>query len=424
MQILIIGNGGREHAIAWALDKSSLVDRIFCTPGNAGTQEIAESPGIAVDDFIGLLKFARSEKIDLTIVGPEVPLVHGISDLFMSWNLPIFGPSTVAAMIEGSKIFAKELMTENGIPTAGFCRYHSKSEARSYAGQFPCVVKADGLAAGKGVFIVNSMDEFEIALFEIFDKKTFGASGKKIIIEEFLKGEEATILALCDGKYILPLIPSQDYKKIYDGNKGPNTGGMGAIAPAPIVDEKMMGKITDRILLPLMNGFQQRKIIYKGVIYAGIMICDGEPFVLEFNCRFGDPEIEAILPLLNSDFCELVSRTVEGYLRNYKIEWREMCACDIVLASGGYPGEYEIDKKIKGLSALEDIRNLEAFHSATKRKRVGGDIYTDGGRVLNIVGLYPELDGAIERAYDCVRFINFENMYYRKDIGSPYGYNI
>lgn len=412
MQILIIGNGGREHAIVCALDKSPQVDRIFCTPGNAGTQEIAESPGIAADDFVELLKFAKNEKIDLTIVGPEVPLVRGISDLFMSWNLPIFGPTAPAAMIEGSKMHAKRLMKDSGIPTANFHTYYNKSGAMKYAERFPCVVKVNGLAAGKGVFIVNSVSELATALSEIFDKKAFGASGDRIIIEEFLEGEEATILALCDGKNILPLIPSKDYKKIYDDDRGPNTGGMGAIAPAPTIDEKMMDKIMDRVFWPLMNEFRYRKIIYKGVIYAGIMICDGEPFVLEFNCRFGDPETEVVLPLLNSDFCELILCTVNGELQDYKIEWKNKCACDVVLASGGYPGAYEIGKKIEGLDIL---KNIKIFHSGTKR--VGGDIYTNGGRVLNVVGMDATLSGAIRKAYDSIGLINFEGMYCRGDIG-------
>ncbi len=415
MKVLVIGSGGREHAIACSLSKSSLVDRLFWTPGNAGTVGLADNPGLAVDDLEGLLNFAKREKVELTVVGPEGPLAGGIADLFFDQGLRIFGPVSAGARIEGSKIFAKRLMEKSGIPTSDFAEFHDMSSARNYIKSIdpPYVIKADGLAAGKGVIIAHTADEAKKALSSMFEKKIFGDSGTKIVVEDFLEGEEATVLALCDGKNVLPLISSQDHKPVFDGDKGPNTGGMGAIAPAPAVSRTVMDRVMDRVLVPLVNEFNTGGIDYKGVIYAGLMICEGNPFVVEFNCRFGDPEAEVVLPLLESDLCEVILQTVNGELKNRVLKWRDGYSCDVVLVSGGYPGKYEKGKNINIPETQHD--DIVVFHSGTKMK--DNVPVTNGGRVLNIVGFGKTLTGAVERAYRHVKSINFENMFYRKDIG-------
>jgi phosphoribosylamine--glycine ligase len=415
LKVLVIGGGGREHAIACSLSKSSLVDRLFWTPGNAGTAGLAENPGLAVDDFKGLLNFAKKEKIGLTVVGPEGPLVGGIADLFSSQGQRVFGPVSAGAEIEGSKIFSKRLMRKSGIPTSDFVEFHDISSARNYikSNKPPYVIKADGLAAGKGVIIAQNEDEAEDALSSMLEKKIFGESGTKIVVEDFLEGEEATVLALCDGKNVLPLVSSQDHKPVFDGDKGPNTGGMGAIAPAPVVSEKVMDRVMDRVLVPLVNELNIGGIEYKGVIYAGLMISEENPFVVEFNCRFGDPEAEAVLPLLESDLCEVILQTVNGELKDCVLNWRDGYSCDVVLVSGGYPGSYEKGKKIDIPNEPHD--EITVFHSGTK---LNDDVpVTSGGRVLNIVGFGKTLSSAVDRAYRHVKTIKFENMFYRKDIG-------
>ncbi|MCK5568867.1 MAG: phosphoribosylamine--glycine ligase [Spirochaetes bacterium] len=417
MKVLVIGSGGREHAIVYSLKKSALVDRLFCTPGNAGTVELAENPGLAADDFDSLLHFVKNEKIDLTVVGPEAPLVQGISDLFAGHGLSVFGPSSEGALIEGSKIFSKELMKKSRIPTADFSEFYDRFSAAKYikSKKPPYVIKADGLAGGKGVIITKSADESEEVLSAMFEKKIFGESGTKVVIEEFLEGEEATVLALCDGKNVVPLISSQDHKPVYDGDKGPNTGGMGAIAPAPVVNERVMDRVMDRILNPLVHELNRRNIVYRGIIYAGLMISDENPSVVEFNCRFGDPEAEAVLPLLDSDLCDLIFRAVNGELKDVDIKWKHGFSCDVVLVSGGYPGKYEKGKEISGLEKHVDDNEMVVFHSGTKV--MGGRTVSNGGRVLNIVGLGKTLKTAMDRAYRLVNDINFENMFYRRDIG-------
>jgi len=417
LKVLVIGSGGREHAIACELHKSSLVDRIFWTPGNASTLDIAENPGIGAEDFDSLLKFAKDQRIDLTVVGPEVPLVRGISDLFSQNNLKVFGPNSKGAKIEGSKIFAKRLMKEKGIPTANFREFNNIESAKDFIkeNEPPYVIKADGLAAGKGVKIAEEKKLAEEILTDMFENRVFGESGTRVVIEDLLCGEEATVLALCDGENVLPLISSQDHKPIYDGDKGPNTGGMGAIAPAPALNDLVMEKVIDEILLPLVHEFNKRGVDYKGIIYAGLMIKENEPWVVEFNCRFGDPEAEAVFPLLKSDLFELLMLTVNGDLKNYPIKWENAYSCDVVLVSGGYPVSYEKGKPIKGLKKLENKDGVFVFHSGTKRD--GDRILTNGGRVLNIVATEKNLKDSIEKAYNNVKLINFENMFYRKDIG-------
>lgn len=418
MKVLVLGSGGREHALVHALAQSPSVDRIFWTPGNAGARGLAENPFIPVIDFVSLMTFAKAEKVDLTVVGPEVPLVEGIADYFFENGLCVFGPSKEGARIEGSKGYAKRLMVEKGIPTARFHEFSDKHAALAHikGEQPPFVVKADGLAAGKGVVIANSVEEAEKALVDMFDRKVFGPSGLKVVIEDYLDGEEATVMALCDGRNIVPLLSSQDHKPVYDGDEGPNTGGMGAIAPAPAVSTVVMERVIDTIILPLVDELCRRGISYRGVIYVGLMIRDGNPYVVEFNCRFGDPEVEVVLPLLDSDFFEAILRTVEGDLERYTMRWKKGYACDVVLASGGYPGSYAKGKVIEGLENLEGKKDLYAFHAGTKEENPGR-VVTAGGRVLNIVGTKKTLRETVDFTYEQVRVVHFEGMHYRKDIG-------
>jgi phosphoribosylamine---glycine ligase len=429
VKALVVGNGGREHAIARSLAKSALVDRLFWTPGNAATDEIAENPGIPAGDFRALLEFAGKEKVGLTVIGPEAPLVGGLADLFDEHGLPVLGPRSDGAKIEGSKIFAKNLMARAGIPTAGHAEFASRETALSYISKRPppYVIKADGLAAGKGVSIVHTGREASKVLEDFFDKKIFGESGLRVVVEDFLRGEEATVLALCDGENVLPLLPSQDHKPVFDGDRGPNTGGMGAIAPAPVASERVMGRVMDRVLLPLVAELRRNGIVYRGVIYAGLMLDEGQPSVVEFNCRLGDPEAEAVLPLLASDFGEVLLRTVKGDLKGCVLGWSGAYACDVVVVSGGYPGSFEKGKEILGLDrgpkpgpnrqtgeSRED-ETLVVFHSGTKKE--DGRTVTDGGRVLNVVGIGETLQMAVDRAYGHIPSIVFQGMFYRKDIG-------
>jgi phosphoribosylamine--glycine ligase len=417
VKVLVIGSGGREHALAFFLKKSRLVDRLFWIPGNAGAEGLAESPQINSDDFPELVRFVKNEGIHMTVVGPEAPLVQGLFDLFSENGLLLFGPSSKGAQLEGSKIYAKKLMKDAGIPTADFSEFHDRESAQKYVKMKnpPYVIKADGLAAGKGVVIASTEKQADDVLYDMFDNKVFGMSGAKVVIEEFLNGEEATVLALCDGKTVLPLLSSQDHKPIFDGDKGPNTGGMGAISPAPVVNEMVMEHVMDRILLPLIEEISKRGIVYRGVIYAGLMISENNPSVVEFNCRFGDPEAEAVLPLLESDLCELIYLTTMGELNSYKINWKSGYCCDVVVASGGYPGAYEKGEVIEGLDQSQASEDGCIFHAGTKRK--GRDIVTNGGRVLNVVGLGDTLKKAIDSAYRSVGSVSFQDMYYRRDIG-------
>jgi phosphoribosylamine--glycine ligase len=417
VKALVVGSGGREHAIVYMLQKSSLIDRLYWTPANGGFEGLCENPGIASDDFESLIRFAEKEAVDITVIGPEVPLVEGIVDIFSDHDLPVFGPSKQGAMIEGSKGYAKELMARRSIPTARFRQFSDRESALDHVKRQhpPYVIKADGLAAGKGVIIVQTLEEARRALYDMFEKKVFGKSGTRVVIEEYLDGEEATVLALSDGKSILPLISSQDHKSAYDGDKGPNTGGMGAIAPAPVVSDSVMGRVMERILIPLVEEWDSQGIDYRGVIYAGLMIRDEQPYVVEFNCRFGDPEAEAVFPLLSSDLCELILGTIHRELGGIDIQWSEKYCCDVVLASGGYPGQYEKGIPISGTekAALRD--DVFVFHSGTTI--ADGTLVTSGGRVLNIAGTGLTLKDAIATAYGFVTEIQFENMHFRRDIG-------
>jgi phosphoribosylamine--glycine ligase len=417
MRVLVVGGGGREHTLVWKIGRSSLVDEVFCAPGNGGTTEIANNIDIKTNDIGSLLNFAKKERIDLTVVGPEAPLADGITNSFGNEGLTIFGPSKDGAMIEGNKSFAKRLMKKLDIPQAAFMDFHEPQEAISYLREqsFPIVIKASGLAAGKGVIIVNNMDEAEKTVQDIMLNKRFGKSGEIIVIEEFLIGEEVSLLVLTDGKNVLPFLSSQDHKQVYNDDRGPNTGGMGAYAPAPVLNEEEAGKVIDRIILPLLHGMRNEGAQYTGILYAGLMITVDGPKVLEFNCRFGDPEIQAIMPLFNSDLVETILMTINGELKNARIEWSRGSAVCVALASGGYPGKYEKEKEIKGLERLKGKEDIVVFHAGTKKEN--GRLLTTGGRVLGVTGIGSTLKEAIETTYSAVKEISFEGMHYRKDIG-------
>lgn len=418
MKVLIIGSGGREHCLAWKIAQSSRVDKIYCAPGNGGTSLVAENINISITDINSLLEFAVKKGIDLTVVGPEAPLVAGIVDKFESKGLKIFGPSQSLALLEGSKVFAKELMRKYDIPTADFKVFDNPKEAKEYIvnRSLPLVVKADGLAAGKGVMVCSSLEEAQKAIDSIMVERQFGNAGIKVVIEDCLKGEEVSLLVFTDGKAIIPLVSSQDYKRIYDKDKGPNTGGMGAYSPVPFINKSILDSIIEKIFTPLINGLSQEGKIYKGILYAGLMIKDNNPYVLEFNVRFGDPETQVILPKLKSDLVEIMVKTIEGKLEEVELKWDKKFSLGVVLASGGYPGDYKKNKVIKGLDSLNGHKGIFIFHAGTRVNN--NNFITDGGRVLNMVGLGNTAKEARDSVYSAVNNIEFEGMYYRKDIGS------
>ncbi|MCK5083891.1 MAG: phosphoribosylamine--glycine ligase [Candidatus Omnitrophica bacterium] len=418
MKVLIIGSGGREHVLAWKIKQSPLVKELYCAPGNGGISEIAECVDISAEDIPALIRFAGEKKIDLTVVGPEAPLVAGIVDAFERKKLKIFGPSKEAAQLEGSKIFAKEFMYEWNIPTASFRRFSMIDEAKEYLRQvtFPIVVKADGLAAGKGVIVCQDFIGAEKAVDEIMAERIFKEAGAQIVIEECLEGEEVSILAISDGEHYCLLDSSQDHKQIFDDDVGPNTGGMGAYSPAPILTEKLYKVIENRIIDPVIRGMQKSGMPFKGVLYAGLMITFDGPMVLEFNVRFGDPETQAILPRMKSDIVELMLASCEGRVADIELEWdKQSCVC-VVMSSGGYPGEYEKGKEISGLKDAEKIEDTVVFHAGTKKEE--DKIVTSGGRVLGVTSLGSGIEKAIEQVYKAVDKINFERCFFRRDIGA------
>jgi len=417
MRILVIGSGGREHALTWKISQSKNAKKIFCAPGNGGIKEVAELVNIKADDVDELLKFAKENKIDLTIAGPEAPLVKGIVDEFTKQGLKIFGPTRDLAMLEGSKVFAKETMKKFGVPTAGFKVFTDAEEAREYLRKkgAPIVVKADGLAAGKGVIVASSIKEAERAIEDILIKKIFGTAGDRLILEDCLAGEEASILVFSDGKTVAPLVSSQDHKRIFDNDKGPNTGGMGAYSPAPVVSGKLFDEIIDGVFRPIIDGFAKEGKFYKGVLYGGIMMTNKGPMVLEFNVRFGDPETQAILPRLKSDLVDVALACIDGGLDKIKLEWDERpCLC-VVAASRGYPGSYEKHKEIKGLEEARGVKDSVVFHAGTVSE--DGEVFTNGGRVLGVTGLGSDIKSAKEVAYKAAGKIKFDGIYYRNDIG-------
>lgn len=416
MKVLVIGSGGREHCLVWKLSQSREVDRIFCAPGNAGISEIAECIDILPSEAERLVNFAQQEEIGLTVVGPEAPLVEGIVDEFTRRGLKIFGPSKQCARLEGSKVFAKTLMRKYGIPTPEFIVFEEYESALLYLRKrdFPCVIKADGLAAGKGSIVVHSLAEGEKVITQMMQEKIFGKAGERVVIEEYIEGEEASIIALTDGKTILILPPVQDHKQVFEGNKGANTGGMGAYSPLASIDENKLRFIKKRILERILEGLKKEGLRYKGALYAGI-IMDGEDIkVLEFNVRFGDPETQVLLPRLKNDLFQILLAVVEERLEEIKIEIDPRPAVCVVLASKGYPGKYERDKEIFGLDKIEDVL---VFHAGTKLLSSPRRIVSDGGRVLGITGLGNSLEEARDKVYRQIEKVYFEGMHYRKDIG-------
>jgi len=417
LKVLVIGSGGREHALVWKLSQSPRVDKIYCAPGNAGIAEIAECLDIKADDVDSLLNFARYEWIDMTVVGPEAALTAGIVDAFVKEGRRIFGPDKSGARLEGSKVFAKDFMLKYGIPTAEYRMFSSYLHAEEYIRLkgAPVVIKADGLAAGKGVFVCETVDEALEALKSIMKEKAFGDAGNRVVVEQCLKGEEASFMILTDGKTVVPLVSSQDHKTIFDGDKGPNTGGMGAYSPAPVITKSLETTIMKTVIDPMMKGLSRERINYRGVIYAGLMISDGKPYVLEFNCRFGDPEAQPILMRLESDLFDMLKATAEGKLNEARVSWKDDAAVCVVISAKGYPGNYEKGKIITGLDELTDEKDTMVFHAGTSAKE--GKLVSSGGRVLGVTALGSDISAARDNAYKALGKIHFEGMHYRKDIG-------
>lgn len=416
MRILVIGSGGREHALTWKLRQSPHAQRIFCAPGNAGTSEIAENVAIPATDLKGLISFAKENRVDLTVVGPDDPLAAGIVDLFTSEKLRAFGPDKSAARIESSKIFAKELMRTQKIPTADARTFSDSGDALHYCEQlrFPIVIKADGLALGKGVVIAADADTAKSTIDDMMNQARLGDSGRRIVIEEFLQGTECSLHALVDGENYLLMESSRDHKRAFDGDKGPNTGGMGAFSPANNWNTKLQSRFDTEIMKPLLHGLLEAGVAFRGLLYPGLMMTGDGPRVLEFNCRFGDPETQALLPRMKSDLLPLLEATIDGKIEQCAIEWDSRAAVTVVLASGGYPGKYETGKLISGLDKAAMLQDVQIFHAGTKRE--GSEIKTAGGRVLAVTALGSTLERARARAYEAVSLISFENCHYRRDI--------
>ena len=416
--ILVVGSGGREHALCWKFAQSPRVEKVYCAPGNAGIAQDATCVDISASDLQGLLDFAKEKSIDITIVGPEAPLANGIVDLFESEGLVCFGPTKDAAQIEASKVFTKDLLQKYKIPTGKYKVFEDPEKAKEFVRTetgVPVVIKADGLAAGKGVILCFDLQEAFDAIDEVLVKKAFGDAGNRLIVEEFLYGEEASFMAITDGKDVLPLATSQDHKAVFDNDKGPNTGGMGAYSPAPVVNKKLFKRIMKDIMIPTVEAMEAEGHPYKGVLYGGLIIKDGKAKVLEFNCRFGDPEAQPILMRLKTDLLDVVEAAIEGRLKDLELEWDDRAAVCVVLASGGYPGKYEKGKVIHGLDEVEKMKDVMVFHAGTALK--DGKFVTAGGRVLGVTALGDTIKEAIDRAYEAVSKISWEGMHYRKDIG-------
>ncbi|MEK6576159.1 MAG: phosphoribosylamine--glycine ligase [Nitrospirota bacterium] len=418
MKVLVVGNGGREHALVWKISKSNRVKKIYSAPGNPGISRYAECIDIRPDDILSTVDFVRKKRIDLTVVGPELPLTLGITDLFEKEGLPVFGPSRSASEIEGSKVFSKRIMEAAKVPTADAAVFDSMEEALSYTkGKgFPIVIKADGLAQGKGVIIANDMDDASSAIDSMLVKGMFGDAGRRIIVEDYLEGEEATFLVFTDGETIVPMVSSEDHKRVYDGDRGPNTGGMGAIAPSPLLDKEGEAIIIDRIIRPVIKAMESAGRRYRGILYTGLMICKDGPKVLEFNARFGDPETEAVLPLLETDLVDIIESVIAGRLNQLAVKWRDEASVCVVMASKGYPGAYTKGVEIKGLSGINDTDELMVFHAGTSI--VDGRLVTSGGRVLCVTAVGKDIKDAQERAYSGVSKIAFDGVHFRKDIGA------
>lgn len=420
MKILVVGSGGREHAICWKLKQSPRLSQLYCAPGNAGTSRLGENVPIDSDDIGRLLEFAASRQIDLTVVGPEAPLVAGIVDQFEAAGLLITGPSRKAAQLEGSKAFSKDFMRRRGIPTADYQIYTDatrvEADLRTGRYRFPLVVKADGLAAGKGVFICPDLASAQAAVDAIMHERQFGASGDRLVIEEFLEGEECSFMVFSDGRNYVPMVPSQDHKAIFDGDKGPNTGGMGAYSIDAILSPQVREQVLSEVIEPTIRGMAEEGAPFRGVLYAGLMMTQEGPKVLEYNARFGDPETQVVLPRLNGDLASILEAIAKGDLTRAEVRWNNDAVVCVVVASGGYPGSYQKGKEISGLDMAGEIRNTVVFHAGTTER--SGKTVSNGGRVLGITGRAKSLEGAILQAYEGVNKVHFEGMYYRRDIAA------
>jgi len=417
MKILVVGSGGREHSLVWKLAQSPRVDKIYCAPGNAGISGQAECVDIAADDLDKLVNFATSENIDLTVVGPEVPLTLGIVDLFRERGLRVFGPTRKAAALEGSKVFTKDLLKKYGIPSAAYGSFTDRNEAVAYIEKngAPLVVKADGLAAGKGVIVAQTEAEAIEAVDLIMAEKAFGDAGARVVVEEFLVGEEASFLAFTDGETVLPLPSSQDHKAAYDGDKGPNTGGMGAYSPAPVVTPELHDHVMKNVMYKTVKAMEAEGCPYQGILYAGLMINNGDVKILEFNCRFGDPECQPLLMRLESDLVDIIEAVIDGRLARIDLQIDPRPTVCVVMASGGYPEAYEKGRAISGLDEAAAVPDVVVFHAGTAEK--DGEIVNVGGRVLGVTAIGNDLNTAIDSAYRAVGLINWQDCYYRKDIG-------
>jgi phosphoribosylamine--glycine ligase len=420
MRILLVGGGGREHALAWKLAQSRHCEQLFAAPGNAGIAALADCVPISPKEIPALVQFACEQRVDLVVVGPESPLIAGLADALQEAGIPCFGPSRTAAQIEGSKAFAKQLMAEVGVPTAPFGVFTDPAEAKQYLRHRfphqPCVVKADGEALGKGVFVCDTLQDALDAVEFLMEQRGLGEAGQRVVIEDRLSGRELSLLCFTDGHTIRPMPPARDYKRAFDGNRGPNTGGMGCFTPVPDASPALLDQALHQIVQPTVHALASRGMPYHGVLYAGLMITSpGEqPFVLEFNCRFGDPEAQVLLPLLQTDLVEIAQAVVEGRLQEIPIQFEARAAVCVVLASGGYPGDYRTGIPIEGLERASQMSNVLIFHAGTRRQN--GQIVTSGGRVLNLVGLGDTLPAARENAYRALEQLHFEGMHYRTDI--------
>lgn len=418
MKILVIGSGGREHALVWKLSKSTRVEKIYCAPGNAGIAEHAEIIDISATALDSLLKFAKDHAIDYTVVGPEAPLAAGIVDQFEAAGLKIFGPNKAAAQLESSKSFTRDFCRRHQIPQADYATFTDVGAANDYLEQRQraVVIKADGLAAGKGVYICPTLNEAKSAVSALLQEQSMGEAGKKIVIEDFLPGEEASFIALVDGDYVLPLASSQDHKRLFDGDQGPNTGGMGAYSPAPIVDDQMREKIMQEIMQPTLDGLKAEGITFKGVLYAGVMISNNQPFLLEFNVRFGDPECQPLMMRLQTDLLKLIEATLTGNLKPMVMMWDARPAACVVMAQEGYPEAYAKGKVISGLEDAKKMTQCQVFHAGTLLS--GGKYITNGGRVLGVTALGDDLALAVKNAYQGVQSIHWDGAFYRSDIAA------
>lgn len=417
MKVLVVGGGGREHALAWSLSRSPRVDRVLCTPGNPGIAELAECVQTTDGSPRAIAELAESRRVDLVVIGPEAYLEAGVVDELLKRGIRAFGPARASARIETDKAFAKQLMEAKGIPTGSYREFDNPDDAKAYVRSLspPIVIKPIGLTAGKGVTIAESVGEAEQAVDLTMSARAFGKAGARVIVEEFLTGEEATVLAFCDGKRVVPVAPSQDHKAVYDGDTGPNTGGMGAYSPVPVVDEAMQRRVYEDILVPTVEALAELGTPFVGVLYAGLMIGQDGPKVIEFNARFGDPEAQVVLPRLRTDLVDVMEACIEGALDRVTLEWRDESALCVVVASGGYPAKYQTGYEISGLERIRDLDDVIVFHAGTALR--DGRVVTAGGRVLGVTALGPTLEKAARRAYEAVDVLQFEGAHRRTDIG-------